>query len=386
MSAITVAQDQLSVTQVRKARRGLTVYFSILIPLSVVWYVLDDMRILNDHYTLLMFTPAISSILARLILREGVKDVSFQLGGRRGLAAIAFVVLFPILLALFTYIPFWLFGWAQLYPKGLIFSSLSAQPALDVTLNVLLLTVIGTAGVLPFAMGEELGWRGFMLTRMISAKIPWPIFVSGLIWGLWHFPLILGGLYDVTSNLLLGALIALLSVLGYVYIISWVRLYSGSVWPAALAHAAFNIVYNDTFGAATKGGTYLLGETGLVSGIVMIVIAVLLYRFWPIRQPLLNPQQLLEDAVPTRKVAPGYLAIGVLLIVSGSVSLLQKGYFVLATCVFAGLGFLVYSINPGISWKERARWQQVLLILLLALMVLSFLLELLQALLGIRFN
>ncbi|MBV9616254.1 MAG: CPBP family intramembrane metalloprotease [Ktedonobacteraceae bacterium] len=386
MSAITVAQDQLSVTQVRKARRGLTVYFSILIPLSVVWYVLDDMRILNDHYTLLMFTPAISSILARLILREGVKDVSFQLGGRRGLAAIAFVVLFPILLALFTYIPFWLFGWAQLYPKGLIFSSLSAQPALDVTLNVLLLTVIGTAGVLPFAMGEELGWRGFMLTRMISAKIPWPIFVSGLIWGLWHFPLILGGLYDVTPNLLLGTLIALLSVLGYVYIISWVRLYSGSVWPAALAHAAFNIVYNDTFGAATKGGTYLLGETGLVSGIVIIVIAVLLYRFWPIRQPLLNPQQLLEDATPTRKVAPGYLAIGVLLIVSGAVSLLQHDYFILTTCVFAGLGFLVYSINPGISWKERARWQQVLLILLLTLTVLSFLLDLLQALLSIRFS
>ncbi|MBV9712124.1 MAG: CPBP family intramembrane metalloprotease [Ktedonobacteraceae bacterium] len=386
MSAITVAQDQLSVTQVRKARRGLTVYFSILIPLSVVWYVLDDMRILNDHYTLLMFTPAISSILARLILREGVKDVSFQLGGRRGLAAIAFVVLFPILLALFTYIPFWLFGWAQLYPKGLIFSSLSAQPALDVTLNVLLLTVIGTAGVLPFAMGEELGWRGFMLTRMISAKIPWPIFVSGLIWGLWHFPLILGGLYDVTPNLLLGTLIALLSVLGYVYIISWVRLYSGSVWPAALAHAAFNIVYNDTFGAATKGGTYLLGETGLVSGVVIIVIAVLLYRFWPIRQPLLNPQQLLEDATPTRKVAPGYLAIGVLLIVSGAVSLLQHDYFILTTCVFAGLGFLVYSINPGISWKERARWQQVLLILLLTLTVLSFLLDLLQALLSIRFS
>ncbi len=384
MSAITVVQDQLSLPQVHQARRGLLVYFAFLIPISTLWYILDDTRILNDHYTLLMFTPAIASILTRLVLRESVKDVSFQFGGRRALVAIGFVVLFPILLALFTYVPFWLFGWAQLSLKGLIFPHLSTQPALDVTFNVLIMTVVGTIGLIPFTLGEELGWRGYMLTRLISAKIPWPIFVSGLIWGAWHLPLILGGLYDVTPNPVLGALIALLSATGYVYIISWVRLYSGSIWPAVLAHSAYNIVYNDTLGAATKGGAFLLGETGIISAIATIIIAVILYHFWPIQQPLLNPQQPLEN-IEHRQVAPGYLAVGLLLIAAGVLNGLLQGYLNLALCVCAGLGFLIYSLKRDTSWKLRARWQQVVLIVLLVLTVLSFLVELAQAILRFHF-
>jgi membrane protease YdiL (CAAX protease family) len=379
MSAIAVVQGHQSVSQVRQARIGLAVYFAILIPLSLLWYILDQTHILNDHYALIMSTPAVSAILARLILREGIKDVSFQFGGKRGLTAVVFVVLFPLFLALLTYVPFWLFGWTQLNTKGLIFSGLSSQPVLDLILNALIFTVIGTLALIPAGFGEEFGWRGFMLTRLISAKVPWPIFVSGLIWGAWHLPFIIGGLYDTTSNPLLGSLIAMVAVSGYVYIISWARLYSGSVWPAVLAHAAFNIVYNDTFGAATKGGTYLLGETGIVTALVMAVIAIILYRVRPLTQPLLAPSQPMEeeDGSSQQQIAPGYLIVGLMLILAGVLDLLLNGYFITITCVLAGVGFLVYSFSKHKnSWKQRARWQQVLLIILLAVTAASFLTDL----------
>ena len=41
--------------------------------------------------------------------------------------------------------------------------------------------------------GEEIGWHGYMLTRLVDAGMAKPILTSGLIWGLWHVPLILGG-------------------------------------------------------------------------------------------------------------------------------------------------------------------------------------------------
>ena len=45
------------------------------------------------------------------------------------------------------------------------------------------------------AAGEEIGWRGFVLPRLIEDGIPCPVLASGVIWGLWHMLLIVTGLY-----------------------------------------------------------------------------------------------------------------------------------------------------------------------------------------------
>jgi membrane protease YdiL (CAAX protease family) len=50
------------------------------------------------------------------------------------------------------------------------------------------------------AAGEEIGWRGYMLTRLIDARVPAPILTSGIVWALWHLPLVLGGGYPVASS------------------------------------------------------------------------------------------------------------------------------------------------------------------------------------------
>jgi uncharacterized protein len=43
------------------------------------------------------------------------------------------------------------------------------------------------------AAGEEIGWRGYMLTRLTEGGIRYPVLASGVIWGLWHVPLIVTG-------------------------------------------------------------------------------------------------------------------------------------------------------------------------------------------------
>ena len=42
-----------------------------------------------------------------------------------------------------------------------------------------------------------MGWRGYLLPRMIEARIPQPILLSSLIWGAWHLPILFAGVYAV---------------------------------------------------------------------------------------------------------------------------------------------------------------------------------------------
>lgn len=55
--------------------------------------------------------------------------------------------------------------------------------------------VFGALDACKYTAGEEIGWRGYMLTRLVDSGIKAPILISGLIWGLWHAPLILSGQY-----------------------------------------------------------------------------------------------------------------------------------------------------------------------------------------------
>src|SRR5919112_5145423 len=88
-----------------------------------------------------------------------------------------------------------------------------------------------------FAAGEEIGWRGYMLTRLIDAGVPRPILVSGLIWGLWHVPLILGGMiYADSPSPVLAAALFMVSATSFAYVLARLRLEMGSSWPAIVGH------------------------------------------------------------------------------------------------------------------------------------------------------
>jgi membrane protease YdiL (CAAX protease family) len=109
---------------------------------------------------------------------------------------------------------------------------LAAMSALSVTLSAPLAA--------PLTLGEELGWRGWLLPRLMPLGTMPALVLSGVAWALWHAPLILLG-YNYGSTpgwLALACMSAMCTVVGAV--LAWLRLRSGSVWPAVLGHAAFN--------------------------------------------------------------------------------------------------------------------------------------------------
>ncbi|MGE6663797.1 CPBP family glutamic-type intramembrane protease [Paenibacillus xylanexedens] len=250
---------------IQSSRKGLFVFFAMLIPLTIISYVLA-LNVSPVFGLLLMWTPGLSSIFARIVLHEGFSDISLRIGGKRTLKAIPFVLLLPVVIGLCAYGFAWLTGLVDYVKSGDVF-------IVSLVLSIIYQMFVGTAIGIISSAGEELGWRGYMLTRLIKARVPKPILTSGLIWGAWHIPAILLGNYYSGPSLALSIVLFLITISSSNFIISHLRLSTGSIWPVILLHASWNAIIQDAFDEATKGENVFLwtGESGILVAFVMLI-------------------------------------------------------------------------------------------------------------------
>ncbi|MEW6031003.1 MAG: CPBP family intramembrane glutamic endopeptidase [Chloroflexota bacterium] len=130
-----------------------------------------------------------------------------------------------------------------------------------------------------FALGEELGWRGFLLPHLMPLGQWKAILISGVIWGLWHAPAIVQGHnypgYPVAGIFMMIVFCVLLAV-----IFSWLYLNTRSPWAAALAHGAVNASaglpvlfflpgFNMAFGGTLAAPTAWIGMTLFIGWLVL---------------------------------------------------------------------------------------------------------------------
>ncbi|MFJ8210536.1 CPBP family intramembrane glutamic endopeptidase [Streptomyces sp. NPDC096033] len=92
----------------------------------------------------------------------------------------------------------------------------------------------------PLYFGEELGWQGYMLPRLVQRGRMRGLLLGGAIWGAWHVPMTaLGGSYP-GHPVLLGIPVAVVTAMLLGTVIAAVRLATGSVWAAVAAHVSLN--------------------------------------------------------------------------------------------------------------------------------------------------
>lgn len=129
-----------------------------------------------------------------------------------------------------------------------------------------------------YALAEELGWRGYLLSNLLHLGKMKACVITGAIWGVWHAPLILmGHLYPGSPYLGIVMMTVMCILLGIIF--GWLRLASDSLLPPIVAHAVLNaqlLAYFPSF-LVTDVNPVLAGGTGLVGLGIMAVVALWLY-------------------------------------------------------------------------------------------------------------
>jgi uncharacterized protein len=183
------------------------------------------------------------------------------------------------------------------------------QFAPDTAINLAINIVI----VSFFAFFEEIGWRGYMLPKLMTVHPRLAPALVGFLHGVWHLPLmLLTTSYNPHGNrwIVVPLFLAILTAAGVVY--GYLRNESGSLWPVVIAHGTFNAVLGVLAGAAVAAvlagkavsanpttAAYLTGETGIFTLIALVIMAWVLTR----RSAKRKQDHLVADREPSGDVA-----------------------------------------------------------------------------------
>ena len=212
-----------------------------------------------------MWVPGTCGIVVALIFDRSLKGLGlFRLGGVKGLLT---GYLIPVAYALPVYVIVWLVGAGGFDPTqwGKAIPYFSNPGNAGVALGLLL--TVGLVDKLGRALGEEIGWRGFLVPEFLKLMPLWQTgLITGAIWFCWHLPAIFFQDYhspDANAPPMayqIGCFAAMVIPSGILY--AWLRQRTGSVWPCALIHASHNLFIQSIFDQATVNGTKTLWVTG----------------------------------------------------------------------------------------------------------------------------
>lgn len=195
------------------------------------------------------FAPALACFIVRKwVTKEGFADAGLQLNLKKNWGYYLFAWLLPlavtaVIIALAT-----LFNLSQ--PDFTLQRFLNTLNLTDVQpetpdniLFILIPTLLVQAIIIatPIVWGEEFGWRGYLQIRLLAERPLIAAISTGLIWGIWHYPLIFVG-YEQYENKFWGLVIFTVFTILLSIILGWLRLKTKSVWAASVGHGATNAI------------------------------------------------------------------------------------------------------------------------------------------------
>lgn len=231
-------------------------------------------------------SPAPANVIIRLITREGWKRTWLRPEFRRGWPFYLAAIFLPFLAVIVGGAIFYLVFPGSFDPNlGELRKFYAAYSVADSTnpwTALLIITLLASIRWLLqnglFSIGEEFGWRAYLLPKLIerftggepvpskslyAATARKASLLIGLIWGVWHFPLYIMGISIDPSMTLVRAMaylgLSVASTCSMSVLLCWVTLRSGSVWPASIGHGFIN-------GTSALPGMPLQGTANLLLG------------------------------------------------------------------------------------------------------------------------
>ena len=265
----------LSVHEEGKSSRKALEFYAITLGLAVL--VRLAVPVLGEaSLVVTMLTPAVAVvIMLTLVAPEGgwrkvLPDLGLTSAGLKGWPL---AIGGPVLIQLGAMVLL-----VSLGLTALVWPEATAPTALIVA-KVLSGLFVGTA----FAMCEEVGWRGYMLPRMLGLGLVPAMLAVGFLHGVWHLPLLLTtDYYHAAGNpwIVAPLFLVTLTLAGVFY--GFLRVWTGSVWPVAIAHSAANMAWElSSEVSATQSPAvleYIGGESGLVMIGGLLIVDLILIR------------------------------------------------------------------------------------------------------------
>lgn len=212
-----------------------------------------------------MFGPLLAALVMRLFIsKEGWRN---SLGPNCSWTVYLSAYLIPTVLGIIAIVVNNLLGIAYFRWAG--------DTRVTLSLKMGLITILASLT----AIGEEYGWRGYLLPRLMPLGEARASFFTGLIWGLWHLPLLLVGLSYPGQPIGLAIPVFVFSTIMFSFIFTRFHILSnGSVVVAALIHGALNALTELTSPPHLVGGNNLITDPfGLTTSILLLVIIFLFY-------------------------------------------------------------------------------------------------------------
>lgn len=274
------------------SRRPLYTFLVLAITVAAMGYALalrmgDENRAVG--ILLVQFAPLLAAFITKFSFQRNLRGLGWGWGrSRYQFAAYGLAFVIPLL----SFILIWVFGFGGFYDGAFV-----AQAQTDIAdmfglelsspwgVMIALLVLGGTIGLLTAfgGIGEEIGWRGFLVPELSKhLDFTKTALVSGVIWAVYHWPLLiflLAPRLGVSPFPML--VISLVAGIGLSTVMAWLRLRSGSVWAAVIFHMALNAYTQGFFQNITYETSwlthYVSGEHGLM---LALVSAASGYWFW----------------------------------------------------------------------------------------------------------
>ena len=302
--------------QPSRSRVQVVQYVLLVFLFSSLFYFLvfrsGGLRYGGGFYVLgLMWCPALAGMLTLRLNGRSIADLGWKWGETKYQIQSWYT---PLVYASIAYAIVWALGFGGFgnpdFANSLVgMVHLGGPRWISVALGVLLIGVYGLIRSTASALGEEIGWRGFLVPELSkTTSFAATAFISGAIWSVWHYPLLIFGGYNAGTPTWYGLTCFTVMVIAISFVFAWVRLKSGSLWTGAILHGSHNLYVQAIFTPMTRntGKTaWYIDEFGIVLPLVAIVFAV---YFWSKRREL--PQAALTPAnEPSPSASPALNAL-----------------------------------------------------------------------------
>ena len=286
-----------------KEKQGFGLYFLFAFGLAWLCQVGGCMALLQQGNTALyqaaliatMFCPAVAVLIVCKIWQRQKTGIGWKLHLKGHVKHFLLAWFGPMILTLAGMVLYFVVFPSRLDTTGSYLAATAGATALQqleqqgiTPMNYFLISAAQAAVYAPYinmipAVGEEIGWRGYMMPRLkerfglLNGRL-----LGGIIWGVWHWPLMLLVGYEYGTNYLAAPVLGLVAFCVFCFamntLLDWLYERTGCIWAPALAHGAVNAAGGIPILLMNPADAYytILGPMpmGLISVLPMLAAAV----------------------------------------------------------------------------------------------------------------